>query len=149
MIYVNDEVTFVINITNAGRGDVTGLVVTDLVPQGFEFVTSSDSAYDSETGILNITSLNSGESYAFDITLRTIANGTFTNIANVTCAENRTPVSDSDDVVVIPVVNLDVVKTVDYDDTAIGDVVVFTITVPTMDLVMLLMLLLRIPSLKA
>ena len=129
VIYVNDEVTFVINITNAGRGDVTGLVVTDLVPQGFEFVTSSDSAYDSETGILNITSLNSGESYAFDITLRAIANGTFTNIANVTCAENRTPVSDSDDVVVIPVVNLDVVKTVDYDDTAIGDVVVFTITV--------------------
>ena len=129
VIYVNDEVTFVINITNAGRGDVTGLVVTDLVPQGFEFIASGDSAYDSETGILNITSLSPGESYVFDITLKAIANGTFTNIANVTCAENKTPVSDSDDVVVIPVVNLDVVKTVDYDDTAIGDVVVFTITV--------------------
>ena len=128
-VTVNSEVTFTINVTNNGLSNATGVKVVDVIPSGFEFVESSDSSYDDATGVLTIPVIKAGESYVFTITLKVIANGTLTNVVNVTSKENDTLVNSSVDVNVTPVVNLTVVKVADSDDATIGDVITFTITV--------------------
>ena len=103
--------------------------VTDIIPVGFEFVESSDKGYNSTTGRLTIPFIKAGESYVFTITLKAVINGTLTNVVNVTSNENNTVKSGNVSVNVTPVVNLTVIKVVDLNDTTIGDVVTFTITV--------------------
>ena len=51
---------------------------------GFEFASSNDSKYNSTTGELIIDLFKINGSYSFNITLKTITNGTLTNVANVT-----------------------------------------------------------------
>ena len=129
VIYVNDEVTFTVNVTNNGPSNATGVKVSDVVPSGFEFVRASDSGYDNATGVLNIDLIKAGESYVFTITLKAVTNGTLTNVVNVTSSENDTVVSSSISVDVTPVVNLTVVKVASTDDALVGDEITFTITV--------------------
>ena len=129
VIYINGEVTFTINVTNNGISKATAVTVCDAVPEGFEFIKSSDAGYDNATGLLTIPAIESGESYVFTITLRALKSGSLTNVANVTCAENGTVVEANASVDVRPLVDLTVSKVADTDDTAIGDVVTFTITV--------------------
>ena len=128
-ISVGGEVTFTVNVTNNGPSNATGVKVTDVVPEGFEFVSSSTGDYDSETGVLTIPVIQAGESYVFTITLKAISNGTLTNIVNVTCAENDTEVSTSVDVDAEYDVDLVVVKVASTDDATVGDEITFTITV--------------------
>ena len=127
--YVGENITFTINVTNRGPSNATGVVITDVVPNGFEFVESSASDYDKSTGVLNIPLIKAGESYIFTITLKAVNNGTLTNVVTVTSKENDTEVSSSINVNVTPVVKLTVVKVADSDYATIGDVITFTITV--------------------
>ena len=126
---INGEVVFTVNVTNNGPGNATLVNVTDIIPVGFEFVESSDKGYNSTTGRLTIPFIKAGESYVFTITLKAVINGTLTNVVNVTSNENNTVKSGNVSVNVTPVVNLTVIKVVDLNDTTIGDVVTFTITV--------------------
>ncbi|WP_405279127.1 hypothetical protein [Methanobrevibacter sp.] len=126
---INGEVVFTVNVTNNGPGNATLVNVTDIIPAGFEFVKSSDKGYNSTTGRLTIPFIKAGESYVFTITLKAVINGTLTNVVNVTSNENNTVKSGNVSVNVTPVVNLTVIKVVDLNDTTIGDIVTFTITV--------------------
>ena len=128
-VSVGGDITFTVNVTNNGPSDATGVKVTDVVPEGFEFVSSSTGDYDSETGLLTVPVIKAGESYVFAITLKAMTNGTLTNVVNVTCAENDTVVSTSVDVDAVYDVNLTVVKVADTDDAAVGDEITFTIIV--------------------
>ena len=127
-ISVNEEITFTINVKNNAPVDATNVTITDVVPTGFEFVSSSD-GYNEKTGILTIPIIKAGESYVFTITLKAIMNGTLTNVVNVICGENDTVVTTSVNVNVTPVVNLTVVKVAGSDDAAVDDEITFTITV--------------------
>ena len=129
VIPVNGEVLFTVIVTNNGPSNATGVKVTDIVPNGFEFVSCNDTAYNKATGELNIDFLKVNDTYEFTITLKAVTNGTLTNVANVSCAENDTVVSDDASIYVTPVVVLSVVKVADSDDFAIGDIVTYTITV--------------------
>ena len=129
IVYRGDEVTFTINVTNNAGVDATNVTVSDVVPAGFEFVGSSASGYDNKTGLLTIPVIKAGESYVFTITLKTLINGTLSNVANVSCSENDTVKSSKADVDVVTVVNLTVEKIADSDDATIGDVITFTIIV--------------------
>ena len=126
---INSEVVFTVNVTNNGPGNATWVNVTDVVPAGFEFVSSSDAGYDNATGLLIVPFIKAGESYVFTITLKAVVNGTLTNVVNVTSNENDTVKTSKVSVNVTPVVNLTVVKVADSDDATIGDVITFTITV--------------------
>ena len=129
VIEVNGEVVFTVNVTNNGPGIATVVKVTDIIPAGFEFVKSNATGYDNDTGLLKIPFIKAGESYVFTITFKAVINGTLTNVVNVTSNENNTVKSSKVSVNVTPVVNLTVIKVVDLNDTTIGDVVTFTITV--------------------
>ena len=46
---VNDELTYTITVTNPGSQPVTGVTVTDVLPEGVEFVDGGDGSYVSST----------------------------------------------------------------------------------------------------
>ena len=137
VVYVNDTVVFTIVVTNNGPSNATGVVIKDVVPVQFKVTGSNDTAYINNQ--LIVSKLNVGESYAFTITAVALVNGTWTNIANVTCSENKTVKEDNETVVVKPVVNLTIDKTVDNDHVFVEAPVVFTINVTNEAHVMLIM----------
>lgn len=66
-----DQVTFTITVTNNGPADATGIEVTDLLPSGLVYVSSSATAgsYDTNSGIWTISSaLAANNSEALEIT---------------------------------------------------------------------------------
>lgn len=63
-----ETVTFTITVTNNGPGKATGVQVSDLLPDGLLFVSSSSSDYDDLTGLWEIGTLESGESVQLTIT---------------------------------------------------------------------------------
>uniref|UniRef100_UPI00388F801F Cna B-type domain-containing protein n=1 Tax=Methanobrevibacter sp. TaxID=66852 RepID=UPI00388F801F len=127
VVYVNDTVVFTINVTNNGPSIATNVTIKDVVPVQFKVTGSNDTAYINNQ--LLVSKLNVGESYAFTITAVALVNGTWINIANVTCNENKTVKEDNATVVVKPVVNLTIDKTVDNDHVFVEAPVVFTIDV--------------------
>ena len=127
-VTVSNNVVFTVNVTNKGISNATGVKINDVVPAGFEFVESSDSGYNSTTGVLTVGLIKPGESYVFTITLKVIANGTLTNTVNVTCNENKTLKNSSASINAIPVI-LTVNKTANVTLVANNTLVKFTIVV--------------------
>ena len=64
-VTVSNNVEFTVNVTNKGISNATGVKITDVVPAGFEFVESSDSGYNSTTGVLTVGLIKPGESHVF------------------------------------------------------------------------------------
>ena len=127
-VTVSNNVVFTVNVTNKGISNATGVKINDVVPAGFEFVESSDSGYNSTTGVLTVGLIKPGESHVFTITLKVIANGTLTNTVNVTCNENKTLKNSSASINAIPVI-LTVNKTANVTLVANNTLVKFTIVV--------------------
>ncbi|MEG2079417.1 DUF11 domain-containing protein [Chryseobacterium sp.] len=91
---VGSNVVFTINATNNGPSNNTAVSVTDLLPSGYTFISSSPTtgAYDNTTGIWNIGALNSGSSASLSITAKVNATGNYTNTASIQ-GFNADPVS--------------------------------------------------------
>lgn len=83
---------FTISLTNVGPDDATGVVVTDVLPVGVTFVSSSDPAYNGSTWTVGNVAV--GQVLTLDITVTADLAGPFTNIAEVTAADQ----TDSDSV---------------------------------------------------
>ncbi|MBR4447850.1 DUF11 domain-containing protein, partial [Methanobrevibacter sp.] len=127
VVYVDDTVTFTINVTNNGPSNATNVTIKDVVPKQFNVTGSSDSNY--KNNVLVIPKLAAGASYAFTITAIALTAGNWTNIANVTCNENKTVIEDNATVEVLPVVNLTINKTADHERIFVNESVIFTINV--------------------
>ena len=125
-VFVGDTVVFTINVTNNGPSNATVVVIEDIVPEQFQVIACNDSAFSGNK--ITVDKLNVGESYAFTITATALIAGTWNNTANATCKENDTVVNDTVTVIVDPVVNLTINKTVDNNHVEVGETVVFTIT---------------------
>jgi len=69
-----DEIEFTITVTNDGPNDATGVQVTDLLPAGFDFISSTPTqgTYDDQTGIWNIGSFTANATAT--LTIRTRVN---------------------------------------------------------------------------
>ena len=80
----DENVTFTIKVTNDGPNKAKGIQVSDLIPQGLMFVSSSTSqgVYDSNTGIWMVGDLNSHEF------------ATLTIIAKVSCDQLNNSIFD-------------------------------------------------------
>jgi uncharacterized repeat protein (TIGR01451 family)/gliding motility-associated-like protein len=139
---VGDNVEFTITVSNAGPSDATGIVVTDLLPNGFTFV-SDDAAgnYDAATGIWTIGNITTGSDAILRIIATVNPSGNYINIAEVSAADNHDPDStpgngntseddmSSVEVEAIPVADLSMVKTASDMNPTTGDTVIFTLTV--------------------
>lgn len=78
-----DIVIWTLKITNNGPNVGTGIRLKDLIPDGLIILSCDDENYDKKTGILNIDSLNSGESKIINIKTLVNKTGTFINEASV------------------------------------------------------------------
>ncbi len=139
--YVGGDIVFTIEITNNGPSDATGIEVADLLPSGYTYVSNDAGTYVDGTGIWTVGDITSGNTSVINITASVNATGNYSNVAEVSAADNFDPNSTPNNGVVteddyfeitvnpIPVADISLVKTVNDMNPTTGDVVTFTITV--------------------
>ncbi|NRB53755.1 MAG: DUF11 domain-containing protein, partial [Saprospiraceae bacterium] len=87
---VGSNVIFTISVINQGPSDGTGIVVTDKLPSGYSFVTSSTgSDYNASTGDWDLGDLAVGETKTLEIVATVLASGNYQNLAEVTDANEE------------------------------------------------------------
>ncbi|MEL4308908.1 PKD domain-containing protein [Joostella sp. CR20] len=135
-----EEIVFTLTLANAGPSEATGVEVTDMLPDGYVYVSDdSGGTYDSTTGIWTVGSLASDAEIILNITVE-VVEGTYLNTAEVTAANeediNSTPnnndpdENDQDQAQIVARVETDisVLKEVNNTNPAVGDEIEFTIT---------------------
>ncbi len=119
-------------IKNNGPDAATGVVVEDVLPDGFTYVSSSMSKGSYSNGKFTIGSLAVGEQATINIICRVFATGTFVNVANVTGNEYDWDLTNNDDnesVLVYPASDLEVRKLVNNSNPDYHDLVDWTVVV--------------------
>ncbi|MDO5859526.1 Ig-like domain repeat protein, partial [Methanobrevibacter sp.] len=136
-VNVTDLVMFTITVTNNGPSNATHVVVNDTLIKILKIIedgiTVTNGTYNQETGLWTIDKLNNGTSETLTIIARVVGVGVISNVANVTSAENDTNKSNnnasSENVTALPIVDLNITKTVNVTVANVTDLVNFTITV--------------------
>ena len=137
---VGTDVTFTITATGNGPTTATGVVVTDVVPDGdpvdtvvYRSHTTTAGTYDPATGAWAIGSLALGQTQTLTITA-TVNTGTpYTNTAarSRTDQPDRDPTNDAASVTINPVIpsmDIAVVKSVDRGEISLGETATFTLS---------------------
>jgi uncharacterized repeat protein (TIGR01451 family) len=138
---VNDEVTFVVTVTNAGPSRATGVVVTDRLPTDVSLVrsTPSQGSYNTTSGAWSVGAIELNRSATLTLVGRIQSIGARTNTAEVTAADqsdaDSTPgngIAMEDDIAAVdfqvPVADLSITKTVDNNRPNVGEEVTFRVT---------------------
>ena len=139
---VNTNVVFTLSVSNAGPSDATNVAVTDLLPNGYTYVSDDGAgAYVNGTGVWTIGGLLNGATSTLNITATVNPTGNYTNIAEITAVDqpdidstpnNGVAIEDDQDDAGIspnPLVDISVTKTADDLTPNVGDQIVFTVTV--------------------
>ncbi len=86
--YVGEVATFTVTVTNGGPTNTTGVMVTDLLPAGLQFVSSTPSVgtYNSSNGVWNIATMVNGAVVTLTIDARVTNPGVVTTTAQVTAS---------------------------------------------------------------
>lgn len=135
-------VTYTIEVTNRGVSTATGVEVTNRLPAGLTFNSflTSQGSYNSSSGVWTVGTIANGATATLQITATINQNGSITNTAQVSRADQTDPDStpnnsaaDEDDQASVTVVaqaaNLSLVKTVDKASPNIDENITFTLTV--------------------
>lgn len=132
------NVTYTIDLTNAGPSTATGVVLTDDIPAGLTFVSGTiegqSASSDGTTVTFPAIDLADQETVSATLvfTVGVDASGTLTNTASVTADTGETDTtnnSDTADITATPRADLTVTKSVDRTTTQPGETLVYTITV--------------------
>ena len=128
------NVVFTVTVTNAGPNNATGVSVSDLLPAGLVYLSSSatQGSYANGTGLWTIGNLNVGSVASLNITALVNRTGSFVNNASVTGSQfdqNLTNNNASATVNVPLAADLRVTKTVNNSAPNYLGNVVFTVTV--------------------
>lgn len=140
---VGEEISFEITVSNTGPDDATNVVVTDLIPTGFDFVLYSSTVgiYNDTTGEWQVGTVTGGTSETLIIDVLVNPTGNYTNTAQITASDafdiDSTPSNgipgedDQDDVTITPtaLVDLSLAKSVDNANPIVNTNIVFTLTV--------------------
>jgi LPXTG-site transpeptidase (sortase) family protein len=133
---LGSNVTFTIRAINNGPSNATGVVVSDLLPAGFAFVSAVASAgsYDATTGVWTVGAIADGATATLTIVARVISLTNLanqTNIATKTAEDQVDPVSSNNSAsstVACCLADVAVTKTVDNPTPNLGSNVIFAIT---------------------
>ncbi len=141
---VGEDVRFTINITNDGPSDAAGVVIADLLPTGYTYISSNATAgnYNETTGVWNINgTLFNSTTETLVITALVNATGVYDNVAEVVASDNvdpnatagnNVPTEDDQDnanTVPVPIADVSLTKTVDKLVPDVGENVIFTLSV--------------------
>lgn len=139
---VSDTVTFTLTLTNEGPSDAFALVVEDILPSGYTYV--SDDAggfYDINSGFWNVGNLTAGSNAVLNMVVQVNASGDYLNRAELVNSAIPDPDSspgnndpsedDQDEQGAKPrhVTDISITNTADNLSPSAGDQLVFTITV--------------------
>jgi uncharacterized repeat protein (TIGR01451 family) len=133
---VGQSITYTVTVNNAGPNNATNVKVTDVLPAGVTYVSSTPSqgTYNSGTGLWTVGTINNGGSATLTITATVSGTPvqTVTNTASITGADQADPNTSNNTASVsftIQSANLGVTKTVDKASPNVGDTVTYTVTV--------------------
>lgn len=139
---VGENVTFTVIVSNAGPDGATNVAVTDLLPAGLTFVSSTPSqgTYSGTTGLWTVGSVDNGASASLQIVATVASTGAKTNSAEVTASDQVDPdstvnngVASEDDqasVAVTPqLIDLSLAKTINNATPNVNDNITYTVTV--------------------
>lgn len=131
---VGGNVVFTLTATNNGPNLALGVLVSDVLPSGYTYLSNSASIgnYDSATGVWSVGSLLNSSSATIDITATVNPIGNYTNSASISSDSNDPgTLNNSDSVSTIPIPQSDIalVQSVDNPSQNVGSNVVFTLTV--------------------
>ncbi|MBT8212231.1 MAG: DUF11 domain-containing protein, partial [Acidimicrobiia bacterium] len=86
-VTVGDSTTFTVTVTNQGPDAATGVVVTDTLPSGVTFVSSTAGSESGGVITVPVGALAVGAQSTFSVTVTVDDAGAFTNAAEVTAAD--------------------------------------------------------------
>jgi gliding motility-associated-like protein/uncharacterized repeat protein (TIGR01451 family) len=95
---VGSNVVFTLTAKNLGPSNAEGVSVTDKLPSGYTYVSSTaptGTSYDNSTGIWTISSLDSGASAVLTITATVKDTGTYSNTATITSSNVDDPTGNN------------------------------------------------------
>jgi len=133
------NVTYTVVVRNRGSSDVTGLELTDLLPEGVSFVSSvpSSGSYNSTNGIWTIGALavSNEATLSIVVSVDTGTKGTtITNMASISSANLPDPVASNNwDDAAICVNAIEIFKTANVVYAAPGSNIAFTIAITNFD----------------
>jgi large repetitive protein len=94
---VGGPLTFTLALQNTGPDDASGVLVTDVLPAGYSFVSASASvgSYNAGTGVWTVGSLANGASATLQLNVTVAATGPYANTATVTSTSTDPDPSDN------------------------------------------------------
>lgn len=127
-------ITWIITVTNNGPDAASGIVVTDILPEGLIYVQSkaSNGFYDSESGTWKINALDSNNSETIEIQCFVNKTGQITNVVTVEGNEfdyDQTNNIDYEFITVEKAVDLQITKIVDNSNPNYRDYVIWTLVI--------------------
>lgn len=132
-VLVGSTVVLRVGALNRGPNAATGVVVTDLLPAGFTFVSAAPTqgTYDAATGTWSVGDLAVNAAALIDLTVTVTAPGSITNMA-VKTGENEPDgitANDSSAVTInaAPAADLALEKTQSVSEPLVGETVTFTV----------------------
>ncbi len=128
---VGGLITFTLAVTNNGPSNAAGIVVNDLLPNGYTYVSNDGGGtYIPGTGVWTIGSLANGLTTNLNITATVNGSGTYTNTAIISSTTaDPTSANNSSTVTPVPgaVSDLKIIKTVSNSTPYTGEIVEFTL----------------------
>ena len=129
---LGQTVNFTVTLSNNGPNDATSVVVTDVLPAGLAFVSSTPSVgtYTSGTGVWAVGALANGANATLGLAATVTTTGTFNNTASITGSDtaDSDPSNNSASVsLTTQEADLSLTKSVDEDRPQVGDTVTFTL----------------------
>ncbi|MET1259864.1 gliding motility-associated C-terminal domain-containing protein [Flagellimonas sp. DF-77] len=139
---VSDTIVFTLELQNAGPSEATGILVEDLLPSGYAYISDDGGgSYDPATGLWNVASLAADSEIELNITVGINTSGSYLNQAAVIAVNEDDPDSmaanddpsedDQDEQLTLPrvITDISVVKTADNLAPSVGTEITFTISV--------------------
>jgi len=139
---VGQQAVFTITVANQGPNPATNVGVTDALPSGLSYVSSTPSqgSYDSGTGVWTAGSIDSGAQATMTLVARVDTPGVKTSLAQVSASDTFDPdsipnngIESEDDqqsvVITPPVIDLDLEKTIDIAKPNVGQTVRYSLLV--------------------
>ena len=130
-MFVGNQATYTLTASNSGGIPLTGVTITDAIPAGMSYVSSSPEGTVSEDGnqvVWNVGSLALEAEASVTVTLEATQEGTVTNMATAGAAEDVTD-SSSLDVLVLSATGATIQLTDSVDPVKEGQEVDFTVGV--------------------
>jgi uncharacterized repeat protein (TIGR01451 family) len=131
---VDEEVTFTIAARNSGPSPATGVAITDAMPAGLVLVlaTPSQGTYDAASGLWTVGAIPNGATVTLQLRVRVVAGGVQTNTATKTGGDQLDPDpsnnSATSTLTGAPESDVQIAKTADVTNVAVGSPVTFTVT---------------------